>query len=144
VSLRKELIGVRCGFWGLEKVTPRLRVSGRYSVAGSPFALVGFASFDIGTATDYREFLPGDKIKMESKGMRNANAGQRPGEIPKDPFPIPARPPRPPEQTPSNPVNIPSPDHDVIFPNSEPVGILPGTGHSARSGTARCFLSYLL
>jgi hypothetical protein len=40
---------------------------------------------------------------------------QKPGDIPKDPFPIPARPTQPPELTPSDPVNIPPPGQDVIF-----------------------------
>jgi hypothetical protein len=50
---------------------------------------------------------------------------QKPGDIPKDPFPIPARPTQPPELTPSDPVNIPPPGQDVIFPANEPVGIPP-------------------
>jgi hypothetical protein len=57
--------------------------------------------------------------------MSEINAGQKLGEIPKDPFPIPARPPHPPEKTPSDPVNVPPPAPDVIFPNSEPVGVPP-------------------
>jgi hypothetical protein len=50
---------------------------------------------------------------------------QKPGDIPKDPFPIPAHPTQPPELTPSDPVNIPPPGQDVIFPANEPVGIPP-------------------
>jgi hypothetical protein len=50
---------------------------------------------------------------------------QKPGDIPKDPFPIPARPTQPPELTPSDPVNIPPPGQDVILPTNEPVGIPP-------------------
>jgi hypothetical protein len=62
---------------------------------------------------------------LGSNGMSKTNAGQKPGEIPNDPFPIPARPPHSPEQTPSDPVNVPPPAPDVIFPNSEPVGVPP-------------------
>jgi hypothetical protein len=55
--------------------------------------------------------------------MISEPSSQKPGDIPKDPFPIPAHPAQPPELTPSDPVNIPPPGQDVIFPANEPVGI---------------------
>jgi hypothetical protein len=55
--------------------------------------------------------------------MSETNAGQKPGESPKDPFPMPACPPRPPKQTPSDPVNVPPRAPHVIFPDNEPLGV---------------------